>query len=304
MPALGTVMWVHVRDAEADAAEAADRAAVAAVIELEGVFSAYRADSSLSRWRSGATAVPDRRLVEVLDRAETWRRLSDGAFNVATGDADRLWSDAAAADRWPQDVEIDRCAAGLALPRYTVEDGTLRRLGDTGGIVLNALAKGTIVDAALDAAVRTLDSDTATVLVNLGGDLAVRGPAGEPVGIENPFRPYDNEPPIDRVILRNSGMATSGSARRGYEIGGRRVNHVIDPRTARPVEHVVSASVIAPSAETADAIATVLSVLGGSDGCAWLDRLGSGIEGPVAALCVDADGTRTQSAGWGSRRAN
>jgi FAD:protein FMN transferase len=67
-------------------------------------------------------------------------------------------------------------------------------------------------------------------------------------------------------------MATSGLAKRGFRISGTWYSHVIDPRTGWPVDHVSSASVVARNASTADALATVLSVLSPDEGLTWLDE--------------------------------
>ena len=98
------------------------------------------------------------------------------------------------------------------------------------------------------------------------------------------------------MTVRARGLATSGSARRGWRIAGRWYSHVIDPRSGRPVDHVASASVVAPDAATADAVATVLSVLAPAEGVAFVEGLDDVPD--VAALVVGADGSTWRSAGW------
>ena len=68
---------------------------------------------------------------------------------------------------------------------------------------------------------------------------------------------------IVEVRVLGQGLATSGGYRRGFRIGDARHSHLIDPRTARPVERVVSASVVAPSAAVADVLATALTMAPG-----------------------------------------
>jgi thiamine biosynthesis lipoprotein len=43
---------------------------------------------------------------------------------------------------------------------------------------------------------------------------------------------------------------------------GRKLGHILDPRSGRPAAGVLSATVLAPDAATADALATALYVLG------------------------------------------
>ncbi len=67
-----------------------------------------------------------------------------------------------------------------------------------------------------------------------------------------------------RVIdISNIALATSGDYRNYYEVGGRRVSHLVDPRTGLPASgDLASVSVLHDSAAMADALATALSVLG------------------------------------------
>ncbi|MBK0290352.1 FAD:protein FMN transferase, partial [Salmonella enterica subsp. enterica serovar Infantis] len=65
------------------------------------------------------------------------------------------------------------------------------------------------------------------------------------------------------VEINGHGISTSGSYRNYYELDGKRVSHVIDPQTGRPIEHnLVSVTVIAPTALEADGWDTGLMVLG------------------------------------------
>jgi len=76
------------------------------------------------------------------------------------------------------------------------------------------------------------------------------------------------------VPLDDLAIATSGDYRNYREMNGRRLGHIIDPRTARPVDHrLASATVVASSCARADALATALMVLGPDEGLALAGRL-------------------------------
>ena len=144
------------------------------------------------------------------------------------------------------------------------------RLG-TNDVNLNAIAKGWIVDRAAET-VPYLQ----TLILDAGGDVLNVGPRAIRVGVENPKRPYDNEPPLMTVLIQNAALATSGPARRG--------DHLVDPRTGRTPTEVLSASVVAQDAATADVVATILAVGGVAEGMDFAEEVG------VAAALVDADG--------------
>jgi thiamine biosynthesis lipoprotein len=131
---------------------------------------------------------------------------------------------------------------------------------------LSAVAKGYAVDRVAEA---LQELGAVDLLVEVGGELTARGgrPGGEPwrVGIE---RPVSGGRSIERVLpLRDRGLATSGDYRNFYEKDGKRLSHLIDPRSGRPVEHgLASVSVVHPRVAVADAWATALSVLGPRQG--------------------------------------
>ncbi|MBX3313155.1 MAG: FAD:protein FMN transferase [Actinobacteria bacterium] len=279
---LGTVIEVRVVADGAGPAAAADRAAIDEVTRLQSILSARDQHSALRRW-ARAEADPTPEVDALLAVAERWRVATGGAFHPAAGRLFAAWSDAAADDRLPSDADLAEAVASLDDP------STRRRWCDP-----TAVAKGWIVDRAADLAM-AVDGVT-SVLVNAGGDLRHLGEGTVAVGIEDPARPYDNVPPLDRVELADGAVATSGGARRWWTIDGRRYPQVLDPRTGRPVDRVAAASIVAPDAATADALATALVVLGPGDGVALVE----GIEG-VEGLVVEADGTVTATSGWPGR---
>lgn len=279
---IGTTVELRVQaDDEAIAVEA-DRAALVEIDRLVGVFSAYEPSSDLCRWRRGEVAASPE-LAPLLSAARQWWQRSGGVFDPSVGRLTRCWADAAAVGAIPGDDELAALVATLTAPDTPSPD-----------LTLNALAKGHLADQAA-AAAHAIEGVHA-VTVNAGGDLVHRGTGSIRVGVENPHRPYDNEPPLTVVRVREGGLATSGSARRGWRIGGRWYSHVIDPRSGRPVDHVASATVVAPDAATADAVATVLSVLAPAEGIAFVDGL---VDVPdVAALVVGADRSVWRSTSW------
>ncbi len=79
------------------------------------------------------------------------------------------------------------------------------------------------------------------------------------IGIGHPLRPDRR---LGILTLRDRAMSTSGSATQSFHHQGRRLGHILDPRTGRPAEGVLSVTVLTPDAATADALSTALYVLG------------------------------------------
>lgn len=132
-----------------------------------------------------------------------------------------------------------------------------------------------------------VESGAAGVLVNVGGDLRVRGapPEGDEwvVAVADPAG-SDRE--VARFGLASGAVATSSRLRRQWRAGGRDVHHLIDPTTGTAAQtDVATVTVIAAEAWWAEALATALCV---SPAPA---RLGARTDASV--LIVRADGTRT-----------
>jgi thiamine biosynthesis lipoprotein len=285
-PVLGTVVELRLEGDDA-AFAAAEQSAWAVFERLEQVFSVYRPDSDLCRWRRGELVDGSADLHVVLAAAEQWFHASSGAFHPATAALTARWRLAERDGRLPSHDEVAYLCS--ALP-FEVRAGVAEATADCRGVDLNAIAKGYIVDRAAEAAKahRGIDS----VLVNAGGDLRHLGAGSVRVGIEDPALPYDNLPPRWRVDVSNAALATSGSARRGFRIGDQWFGHVLDPRTGWPVTHTTSVSALAADALSADALTTVLGVLAPAEAISFAERE------HVACLIVDAAGQSSHSSTW------
>lgn len=134
-------------------------------------------------------------------------------------------------------------------------------------------------------------------MFDIGGDEASfgKGPGGRPwrVGIADPRHPADNALPMLTIGLADRCCATSGGYARGFEIHGVHHSHILDPGTGRPATAVLQATVVAPDAATADALATALCVLDPAEGLELAGSL-AGVE----CLVVDAAGKRHVSRGF------
>ena len=289
---LGTVVDLAIRSRAPALATRGEQLMIQELERLEAIFNVFDDASEISLLKVGkSNGGPELR--EVWDMAERWRVLSGGAFSARAGRIMRLWADAAELDKRPDRADLADAVDDLRIEQ--AED-----LGDIRTSLpldLNAIAKGWIVDKMAGVALASGMIDGITV--NAGGDLLHIGEEPLVVGIENPHRPYDNEPPLVRITLQTGAVATSGGARRGWTIDGTWYSHVIDPRTGEPVDHVAQASVVAPHASRADAVATILTVMAPHEGAAFADSLGD-----VGFMLVGSDGSITKNGYWKSREIN
>ncbi|RYD33018.1 MAG: DUF2271 domain-containing protein, partial [Verrucomicrobiaceae bacterium] len=231
---------------------------------LNDTLSTWKKGSEILRWQvAGGPLSLSTDLMAVLKACDHWTANSSGAFNVRPTSAD------SAKPAWSFDPATGQ-ATYLAKP---------------GEITVDALAKGYIIDRAVEKAT-TPGIDR--IVLNIGGDLRVSGSQEEVIHIADPRHDEENAPALASVVLKDQSMATSGDYRRG--------KHIIDPRTHAPAEHMASASVIAADATTADALATIFNVLKPEESL----RLADSLPG-VSCLIVSRDGALHPSKGWQAR---
>ncbi|MHC4960311.1 MAG: FAD:protein FMN transferase [Planctomycetota bacterium] len=258
---MGTRVHLTVVDDDRERAEAAADATLARMAALEGELSRYRADSAVGRLNaSGAIDDAPESLLAVLALANEIHALGDGAFDITVQPVlDAYRNRLGEAHELPADAALE-AAVGRVDQRRLRIDG--RRVAlDTGmRITLDGIAKGHIVDAGVaELRARGLSN----VLVEAGGDLVAGGrkAAGTPwsIGIRRP-RPGGAALQA-RLDARDVAVATSGDYMQAFTPDFRQ-HHILDPRTGRSAPELASATVVAPTAAEADALATLCMVAG------------------------------------------
>jgi thiamine biosynthesis lipoprotein ApbE len=159
---------------------------------------------------------------------------------------------------------------------------------------LGATAKAWAADRS---AARIAGQSGAGVLVSLGGDIAVAGPAPEGgwrIRVQDVTgAPQDSpEGPCTLIAIRDGGLATSSTRARRWQRGGDVLHHILDPRTGLPADPVWrTVSVAAGTCADANAASTA-AIIRGRAALGWLAGLG------LPARLVDATGAVFTVAGW------
>jgi thiamine biosynthesis lipoprotein len=265
-------------------------------VELAAVnraMSTYDPRSELSQFNEREDlrwAPASRGLLEVLDSASRISNATQGAFDVTVGPLVDLWGFGPqyGTRRVPDDAAIERIRESVDYQLVQIDPsaGAIRKRHSRTQVDLNAIAKGYGVDRVA----MVLDRQGIhNYLVEIGGELRARGTtaAGRPwrVGIE---RPVEGQHVVGEVVaLDNRAIATSGTTEDFFEQDGRHYSHIIDPKTAHPVEEPpIAVSVVADTTMEADAWATALVVLGSKRGYSLAQSRG------LAALFVTATGSK------------
>eukprot|EP01136_Pigoraptor_vietnamica_P039245 Opistho-1_new@9806 len=292
---LGTSLEFKFTSTSEAEAEKAETAALTEINRLSAIFSAYDANSEFSLWMKKDLNKPvkvSKELFEMLSLFEQWKVRTNGALDASAVVANNLWKEAAQKQHLPTQAQINAAVATMRQTHYQLDqtNHTATRLTNAP-LVMNTFAKSYIINLACDAALKA--SDVAAVVVNIGGDLVIKGDVKDAVNVTNPLANAENDAPLAQLLVANNAVATSGNYRRGEQIGKNWYSHIVDPRTAKPVEGVISATVIAPNATDAGALATAFNVLSLAESKA----LAATIPG-AAYLIITKDGERVESEAW------
>jgi FAD:protein FMN transferase len=137
------------------------------------------------------------------------------------------------------------------------------------GLDLGGIAKGWTVDRVSEGL-----KNTAGFAVNAGGDMFVGGKRADgalwTVGVADPLHPV-----LDMTVLEltDCAVCTSTTAKRNWRRGGIYGHHLIDPRSGKPaVSEVISATVIAETAVTAEILAKTALILGPVKGMEFIEN--------------------------------
>lgn len=295
--AMGTEVVIDVEAGSRAEAERLARAARAEFERVEDLMTTWR-ESPLTRLNDAADGSPvqvPRELSALVARALTVARLSGGAFEPTFLGVGRLWDFKADPPRIPTDEELRVALADVGWERVAVDlDASTISMPAGTRIGLGGIAKGHGVDRAMQVLV---DGGATAALVNAGGDLKALGAKdGGPweIAIKHP---RDRDRAIAVLPVSNVALVTSGDYERFVEVDGERFHHILDPRDGRPARGCMSATVVAPDAALADAVATAVCVLGPEVGLELVARLPR-----VEALVVGMDGSVQRSAGLTERK--
>lgn len=251
----------------------------------ENCLSRFRPESELMRLnaQSGQWFDASPMLFANIQAAKQAARISDGYFNplilpamLANG-YDRSFekiqtasteSTSCGASDW-RGIELDTRGQRVRIPK----DSAL----DLGGVAKAWIAQHLADELAAYGA----------VLVNIGGDIALRGMPDEEAWVVDVNDPFTKSSLLS-VSLTNTHIVTSGIDFRQWKNQyGEKRHHIINPFTGQSAESdVLTATVIHPDAPSAEAFAKTLILLGAEKAFQWLHQQWQG-----AALIIKQDGT-------------
>lgn len=245
---------------------------------IDNSISGYNGNSLLSRFNAGEEIVPDEHFQKLLEMSEMYRELSGGAFDAAAGPLFDIWGFGFSSDSLPSPKRVEEALAECR-----------------GGhrLNFNAIAQGYSCDVVAAFLYRIGVHDMLVDIGEIYCDGVNASGKGWSVGVDDPYDGNDTPGESLRGIWTSSGgpcgIVTSGNYRKFYVVDGKKYAHTIDPRTGYPVQHnLLSATVVAPTAAQADALATCCMVMGAEEAAAFIGSIPL-----VEAYFITSDGVWT-----------
>ena len=260
--AMGSPCEVLVDTPHEQRAQAVTQTVAACAARIEQKYSRYRDDNIVARINGagGSPVEVDEETALLIDFAARMHEISGGMFDITSGVLRRAWTfDGRAC--MPTETQLSELMPLVGWNKVRWSRPWLVLLPgmqiDFGG-----LGKEYAVDLAL-AHARGITNDP--VLVNFGGDLSVSGPRrdGSPwrVGLEDIVA---SGRPARSIELTAGALATSGDTYRFVDDHGKRLPHILDPRTGRPVAGAPRTITVAAPSCTHAGMLTTLAMLNGA----------------------------------------
>ncbi|WP_197440483.1 FAD:protein FMN transferase [Polystyrenella longa] len=257
----GLVLNPGDRDVVMPATDALER-----VHSLESQMTVYRPESELSLLNAQAAEeafelTPN--LYGLLKRGQELATETDGAFDMTAAPFITLWHMARQEDRIPTEDEIADVSERVGSDKILFDDESRTVRLKKPGVELNlgGIGKG----YALDVIAEDLQTQGIDSFLLHGGQSTMlaygnhHGHPGWPIGLRNPLFTQQR---LATILLTDCALSTSGSNVQFHRFQGKRYGHILDPRTGWPVDELLSVTVLAPTAELADALSTAFFVMG------------------------------------------
>ncbi len=275
----------------ANSASAADEAIDAAfhkIAQLEKEANFYSPDSDISdinrhAGKSPVQVSPD--IVDLLTRARTVSETTSGAFDLTIGPVISLYD--FENKREPLNGAVQKTLRLVGYRNLSVDKKQATVFLKRSGMLIDA--GGIMKGYAAQKAAEVLQSHGIRAgIVAVAGDIRTFGrkPDGKPwrVGIRHP-RGKGEDDIIGVLQLSDMSVSTSGDYERFFFVNGRRIHHLISPKTGHPAEGCQSVSIVSPDGALADAYSTAVFILGPEKGMKAMSE--NGLDGVI----IDRNGT-------------
>ena len=250
--------------------------AVSEIERIERLISSWDASSQTSEINRNAgiqSVKVDKELYTLISRAVEISKLTDGAFDISYASMDRIWKFDGSMSTMPSEEKIKTSVAKVGYKNIVLDPEGFTVFLKLKGMKIGfgAIGKGYAADKAKKL---LMEKGSLAGIINASGDMNTWGKQsnGEDwkVAITNPM---NKNKAFGLLPMKEGAVVTSGNYEKYVIFDGKRYSHIIDPRTGYPTKGILSATVFAPKAELADALATSIFVMGIETGLNRINQL-------------------------------
>jgi FAD:protein FMN transferase len=232
----------------------------------EGI-SVYDASSNVSEFNRSREGVGFREAFfqEALELTLRLSKETSGAFDPTVLPLVNAWGFGPVKGEIPDSRKIDSLKQFVGADKILMERSSVRKKDSRVQLDFGGIGQGYGVDVISKFLV---SKGLKNFLVEIGGEGFACGRnlsrnAEWRIGILDPAPPKENQTMNFFVSIHNRAFTTSGNYQNFRTVDGRKISHIIDPRTGYPAENeMLSASVFSSDCATADAWATAFMVMG------------------------------------------
>lgn len=268
--------------------------------KIESRLSIYRPESEITRINRSAALSPvniSHDVYGLIEHAIRVSELTDGAFDITAGPLVECWGFTKRRGQKPTDDQIDEAMQRVGWRHIELNPTQKTVFLKLPGMQINlgGIGKGFAIDQMAKVLRR---NGTEHFLIHGGKSTILASSSGETdpepwrIAIEHPLRPGRR---LTEIEIVDGAIATSGSGKQFFHYRGKRIGHVVDPRTGRPAGDMLSITIQTRNATDADAYSTACFVCGYKATAALVrdnhQRWSQGIEfdGPRQAIAVTKD---------------
>jgi thiamine biosynthesis lipoprotein len=261
---------------ESEAAAAID-AGMAELRRFDRMMSLYKDDSEITKvnMAAGKAAVKvSPEIIEVVEAANRVSELTDGAFDITVGPLVVLWQMRLKEGKMPTDEEIMNIKPRVNYRNIIIDKKTSTLFLKNRNMImdLGGAAKGYAADKTAEL---LSNRGIKNGIVALAGDIRVMGHRsdGTPwhIGVQDP---REKDKTMAVLKLSDKSISTSGDYERFRIVGKKRYHHIIDPRTGKPSESMISVTLIGNSGALVDPLTTALFIVGKGKAMKLVKELG------------------------------
>ncbi|PCH54423.1 MAG: thiamine biosynthesis protein ApbE [Flavobacteriaceae bacterium] len=250
--------------------------AIHEIKRIEKIISSWDKNSQTSIINKNAGIKPvkvDLELINLIERSLVISKLTEGAFDISYASMDKIWKFDGSMKKMPSKEKINKSVAKVGYQNIVIDKKNKTIFLKLKGMKIGfgGIGKGFAADKAK---ALLMAKGVKSGIINASGDMNTWGkqPNGQDweIAITNPL---NKKVSFGIFPISNKAVVTSGDYEKFVLINDIRYTHIINPKTGFPASGIISATVFAPKAELADALATSIFVMGTTVGVDLINQL-------------------------------